>query len=262
MRTPTTGAALTTFALLLGGWGQLCLAGTPSQTTFTSPEEAGSSLFAAVQSHDEEALTRILGAGTELVSSDDEAQDALEREAFLQKFKEMHRFVRYPGGVAVLYIGAENWPFPVPIESSNGAWRFDSAGGAEEMRFRRIGENEVTAIGICHALVAAETRPGTDTEADDLVKMAFPGVQSAHQPLAFHGYYYRILYHTGGKFAAIAYPALYRSSGVMTFIVNGYDRVYEKDLGPDSVRAAEAMQRYHLDSSWSRAEPFVTQMSK
>jgi hypothetical protein len=59
-------------------------------------------------------LAQILGAGTELVSSDDNAQDTLDRERFVQKYQEMHRLVRDPGGVAVLHVGAENWPFPIP----------------------------------------------------------------------------------------------------------------------------------------------------
>src|ERR1700730_3303491 len=240
LRRSPTSAALAAFALLLGGSGQLCLARPPSQTNFPSPEEASRALFSAVERHDEQALTQILGTGTELLSSDDKAQDTLDRERFVQKYQDMHRFVQDPRGVALLYIGAENWPFPIPLESRDGAWRFDSVGGAKEIRFRRIGENEVTAIGICQALVLAETRPGVDNEADGLVKMALPGVQNAKQPVPFHGYYYRIVWHSEGKFAAIAYPALYRSSGVMTFIVNHKGGVYEKDLGPNSAKVARA----------------------
>jgi DUF2950 family protein len=262
LRRLTTSAALAAFALLLGGVAQLCLARPPSQMTFPSPEEAGRALFSAVQRHDEQALTQILGAGTELVSSDDTAQDALDRERFVQKYQEMHRFVRDPGGVAVLHIGAENWPFPIPLESRYGVWRFDSDGGAKEIRFRRIGENEVTAIGICHALVATETHPGADNEADRLVKIALPGVQNANRAVAFHGYYYFILSHAGGKFTAIAYPVRYRSSGVMTFIVNHNDGVHEKDLGPNSLKVARAITTYHLDPTWTPAESIVTQAYK
>jgi hypothetical protein len=188
--------------------------------TFRSPGEASHALFSAVQRHDEQVLTQILGAGTELVSSDDDAQDALDRERFVQKYQEMHRLVQDPGGVAVLYVGAENWPFPIPLASRNGVWRFDADGGAKEIRFRRIGENEATAIGICHALVAPEAHPGADSEADSLVQTVLPHVQDADRPLPFHGYYFRILSKSVGGLAVIAYPAVYRSSGVMTFIVN------------------------------------------
>jgi len=86
----------------------------------------------------------------------------------------MHRFVQEPGGVTALYVGAENWPFPIPLVSRGGVWRFDADAGSNEIRFRRIGENEVTAIGICHALVAAETHSAAAAEADDLVKTVLP----------------------------------------------------------------------------------------
>jgi hypothetical protein len=223
--------------------------------TFPSPGEASRALFSAVQRHDEQALTQILGAGTELVSSDDDAQDALDRERFVQKYQEMHRVVRDPGGVAVLYVGAENWPFPIPLEARNGVWQFDADGGAKEIRFRRIGENEVTAIGICHALVAPETRAASSNgDADRLVQRVLPDVQDADRPLPFHGYYFRIMSKSGGGFAVIAYPAVYRSSGVMTFMINQDDVVYEKDLGPKTARLAGVMTTHDADSTWARAE--------
>jgi Protein of unknown function (DUF2950) len=253
-RKPSASAALATFALLLAGFVQPCLARPSSQTTFRSPEDASRALFAAVQKHDERAVTEILGAGTELVSSDDKVQDTRDRERFVQKYQEMHRLVLEPGGVTALYIGAENWPFPIPLVSRDGVWRFDSDGGANEIRFRRIGENEVTAIGICHALVVPETHPGTDREADSLVKTVLPHVQDANRPVPFHGYYFRILSKSDGGFAAIAYPALYRSSGVMTFIVNQDDVVYENDLGPNTASVARAMTTYQADPTWTPAD--------
>jgi Protein of unknown function (DUF2950) len=254
LRRPTASAALPAFALLLVGSVQLCLAGPSSQATFPSPDDASRALFAAVQKHDERAVTEILGAGTELISSDDTAQDTLDRERFVQKYQEMHRLVREPGGVTALYIGAENWPFPIPLVSRNGVWHFDSDGGANEIRFRRIGENEVTAIGICHALVATEMHPGTDSEADGLVKTVLPHVQDANTPVPFHGYYFRILSNSHGGFAAIAYPAIYGSSGVMSFIVNQDDGVSEKDLGANTAKVAGAMTSYPSDPTWTPAE--------
>jgi hypothetical protein len=207
-----------------------------------------------VQKHDEAAVTQILGAGSEFVRSDDTVQDTLDRERFVQKYQEMHRLVQEPGGRMSLYIGAENWPFPIPLVSRNGVWRFDADGGANEIRFRRIGDNELTAIGLCHALVVAETRPGTNSEADELVGTVLPHVQDANKPVPFHGYYFRILSNSGGRFAAIAYPAIYRSSGVMTFTVTQNDGVYEKNLGPDTAKVARAMTTYRSDPTWTPAE--------
>ena len=118
------------------------------------------------------------------------------------------------GGI-VLYIGAENWAFPIPLVSRNGVWRFDSDAGMHEIRYRRIGENEVTAIELCQALAAQSPKSGD-------------------RPVAFHGYYFRRLAGSGNRFAAIAYPAADRSSGVMTFIVDPDGGAYEKDLGPNT----------------------------
>lgn len=254
LRRSSAGAALAGCALLLAGSVQLCQARAAGQSTFPSPDAASRALFSAVQMHDESALKSILGAGSELVSSDDEARDSLDREQFVQKYQEMHRLVSEPGGVAALYIGAENWPFPIPLVSRNGVWRFDSDGGANEIRFRRVGENEVTAIGMCHALVAAGTRPGTDSEADGFVRTLLPHIQDADKPIPFHGYYFRVRSSSAGKFAAIAYPVAYGSSGVMTFIVNEDDGVFEKDLGRGTAKVATAMRSYRADATWAPSE--------
>jgi Protein of unknown function (DUF2950) len=245
--------ALTTFALLLASPVTL-LARPASQATFASPEDASRALLVALQKQDDQAVTRIVGTGGELVTSGDKRQDTLERDRFVQKYVQMHRFAQEPGGVTVLFIGAENWPFPIPLVSRGGVWRFDSNGGLKEVRFRRIGENEVTAIGICHALVAAQTRPGADTEADTLVKTVLPHMEDASGSVLFHGYYFRILSKHAGGFAAIAYPAVYRSSGVESFIVNQDDVVYEKDLGRNTAAVARAIVGYQSGPTWTPAE--------
>jgi Protein of unknown function (DUF2950) len=231
------------------------LAKPSGQTVFASPEDASRALLAAIRKHDERAVTQILGTEGELVSSGDKVQDSLERERFVQKYEQMHRFVQEPGGVTALYIGAENWPFPIPLVSrGGGGWRFDSDGGVQEVRFRRIGENEVTAIGICHALVAAQTHPGADTEADGLWKTVLPNVDHTNAAVPFHGYYFRILSSSSGGFAAIAYPAVYRSSGVESFVIDQDDVVYEKDLGRNTPSVAKTITAYPSGPTWTPAE--------
>jgi hypothetical protein len=136
------GSALTMLALLL--LGLLLVAGFASSSfaeeahskTFASPEQAANALFEAAQKENERALEAILGAGKEVTSSSDEEEDKLEREQFCKKYGEMHRFVREPDGSTVLYIGAENWPFPVPLASKNDQWYFDSDRGRQEILFR------------------------------------------------------------------------------------------------------------------------------
>lgn len=245
----------------------------PPQPTFPSAAEASQSLFQTVQSNDEQAITSILGGQTDLTSSRDPGQDKVDRELFAQKYQEMHRLGRESDGSAILYIGAENWPFPIPITEKNNAWRFDPDTGTKEVMFRRIGENELTAITICHQFVAGEkeyrAKSNSANPADNsgaiLVARAVDESASG-DPVLFHGYYFRELPaqatnglrggsvgNTNGRFTLIAYPAEYRSSGVMTFVVTDTDVVYEKDLGNNTKALAGAMAGFHKDGTWHAA---------
>src|SRR6266403_3354164 len=163
-------AALGALAVLVVGYSQFSLAQQSGPETFSSPWKASSALFQAVQNSDEEAVERILGAGKEVTSSGDDAEDKLERERFSQKYQEMHRLVRGPDGSTVLYIGAENWPFPIPLVSKNGTWFFDSDSGMQEIMFRTVGENESAAIQVCHALAKPEERSDTEITGDDSIR--------------------------------------------------------------------------------------------
>ncbi|MGC2032548.1 MAG: DUF2950 family protein [Steroidobacteraceae bacterium] len=250
LRRSAKGAALAVSVLLAAASVKPSLAG-PSQTGFSSPDDASGALVSAAREHDERAVMKILGGGSELIRSGDTAEDALERDHFVQKYQEMHRWVREPGGIATLYIGAENWPFPVPLVSRSGVWRFDSKAGSEEILFRRIGENEVAAIVMCDTLAAQKSDPGTDVEANRLLQTLH---SHADKSDPFHGYYFRILPNSGGGIAAIAYPAIYRSSGVMTIVATQDGGVSEKDLGASTEKIAKAMTTYHADSTWTPIE--------
>jgi hypothetical protein len=264
-------AALAAIALFVGG-SQLSRAQKTEPKTFSSPGEASNALFQAVQNGDEEAVERILGAGKEVTSSSDETEDKLERERFSQKYQEMHRLVREPDGSTVLYIGAENWPFPIPLVSKNGAWFFDSDTGTQEILFRTVGENETTAIQVCHEVAKAKQANDTETPGDDSIRkyvqsLVSGGTASAvstarnieKQSSPFHGYYFRVVTNSarGGKktgdVALVAYPAEYRSSGVMTFMVTRNGSVYEKDLGSKTTTVARKLER-GPDSSWQIAQ--------
>ncbi len=133
------------------------LAQQAGQKTFSSPEEAGDALEAAAQHNDENAMLQILGpAGKRIVSSGDGSEDIESRANFAKKYQQMHRLVKEPDGSVVLYIGAENWPTPIPLRYGAHAWYFDTPAGEDEIIFRRIGRNEMSAIRICTELVAAE----------------------------------------------------------------------------------------------------------
>lgn len=122
---------LTTTALgvmvLLGGSSVAQLL---EQPKFASPEEACRALFSAVQRGNEQAITKVLGDGMGPVSSEEAVQDRQDRALFLERYAQMHRVVRGDDGSATLYIGAENWPFPVPLVFKNGKWYFERDAGA------------------------------------------------------------------------------------------------------------------------------------
>ncbi len=249
------------------GYARVCLAGSPSQTTFPSAEAGSRALFLAVQQHDEPALTKILGAGEDLVSSDDAGQDKLDRQQFIQKYQQMHRLAREPDGDTILYIGAENWPFPIPLVSKDGVWRFDPVAGRREILFRQIGENEIAAIETCRNLARTEDQPATRDNTDSATGALLAELERKKGPVLFDAYDFRMLTGqsktadgghvrdggTTGGFALIAYPAAYRLSGVMSFIVDQNGVVYQKDLGPDTAKLAAAMTGYPLDPTWTPA---------
>jgi hypothetical protein len=279
----------------------------PGQQTFTSVEDAGRAIFTAMRSPVDRALLGILGAaGDDVVSSGDPIEDLDARTNFTAKYEEMHRFVTEPNGTVSLVVGAENWPFPIPLVNKNGAWYFNTPAGKDEILFRRIGKNELAVIQACSDLVDAQKQyylkapygfakeyaqklvsdegkhnglywEGTDDQFESPISplIAYarqnrpPDQVGTHDP--FNGYFFRILtsqgphapsgaknYVVNGKmtagFAFVAYPAEYRSSGVMTFIVSKSGDIYEKDLGPNTKQLAEAMTAYDPDSSWHKAE--------
>jgi len=277
------------------------------QRTFASAADAGRALFAAMQAPDDQSALSILGAnGKDVLSSGDPAEDANARVGFVVKYQEMHRYVTEENGTVVLIVGAENWPFPIPLVNAHGLWYFDTPAGKDEILFRRIGKNELAAVDACHELVDAQKEyfarpPGNlpqqfarklvsdegrhnglywdgaynqfDSPIDPLIAHAY-GKGAEDQmgdPVPFHGYFFRVLtsqgphasggakkYVVDGKmtkgFAFVAYPAEYRSSGVMTFIVDESGTIYEKDLGPDTTKLAQAMTAYDPDSTWHKEE--------
>ena len=258
-----TLAAMVLFAALAGVNAHPAQAQTLETKTFSSPAEASTALFQAAQSGDEPLLEAILGAGKDIASSGDDLEDKLDREQFTKKYEEMHRLVQEADGSTVLYIGAENWPFPIPLVSSKGVWRFDADAGRQEIRFRTIGENEATAIEVCDAFVAA-TKEGSAKKADNdpiqeyaqklfLSRATDATPAGSTQDQTFHGYYFQTK-KVSGRTALIAYPEKYRASGVMTFVVTDDGVVREKDLGPNTATVAPSVKASKLDSSWHTSD--------
>ena len=256
--------------LLVVGFAKSSFAQEAQPKTFASPGDAANALFEATQKQDEQALEAILGAGKEVTSSTDEVEDKLEREQFSKKYQEMHRLVQEADGSTVLYIGAENWPFPIPLGSKNGQWYFDSDRGKQEILFRRIGENEATAIQVCQEFALAKNAANSKADSEDSITKFAESLASGAAANAdnkdsnlFHGYYFRI----GGQNPAsgvsspsnsskgltlVAYPAEYQSSGIKTFVVTHRGTVFEKDLGPETTTVAPQMTA-RTGSGWHLA---------
>jgi hypothetical protein len=215
-------------ALGIAGSFSLALAQQSAQPAFPSAWAATQSLFQAVQNNNDQTIASILGGPTELTSSHDPGEDKVDHELFVEKYQQMHRLGRESDGSVTLYVGAENWPFPVPLVSENGAWRFDPEAGKKEVLLRQIGENELIAIENCREFAAAEKQykrdPADPTSSSSMSLVAKAASGSAGgNPVLLDGYYFRLAPVQAGKgsaaIALIAYPAQYRSTGVMTFAV-------------------------------------------
>lgn len=129
-----------------------------TQITFDTPAAAGAALVQAAKDDDEIALSGMLGVDTKtLLSSGSKEQDKADLQAFAAKYDTMSRWVDMSDGSRVLYLGADNFAFPVPLaQDSSGRWYFDGIAGAQEIRARDIGRNELLAIDACYALANAQ----------------------------------------------------------------------------------------------------------
>jgi hypothetical protein len=202
--------------------------------TYSSPQQAVQALVTAVKADDPAQLMQILGPEAKaILYSGDPVADKTTREKFLEKYDQMNRLAAEQDRSVTLYIGAENWPFPIPLIKKNNAWLFDTAAGKKEILYRRIGRNEFDTIDTLHALVdaekeyASEPREGEQTKqyaqkllsdpgkhnglywktvkdqppspVGSLVAEAFEeGYRKQEGPVPYHGYIYRLL-RTQGK---------------------------------------------------------------
>jgi hypothetical protein len=294
----------TVAVILTGCFPPSSVAQEKGQKEFSSAEDASHALVTAVESRDEKAIVDVLGQDAkQIVSSGDEVEDKQNRANFAEKYEEMHRLVKEPDGTINLYIGAENWPTPIPLVNKGNSWYFDTQAGKKEILYRRIGRNEISTIRVCQELVAAQKEyysterneyaekilsdegqhnglywKATDGEPQSpigpLVASAVTEGYAKGQggaPTPYRGYYFHILTRQGKKapggakdyivnskmtegFAFVAYPAEYRSSGVMTFIVGVDGVVYQKDLGKKTESVDKTLKKYNPDSSWEKAE--------
>jgi hypothetical protein len=214
-----------------------------AQQTFSSPDEAASALASAVKSGAKQDLLKVLGAdGEDIIDSGDEVADKESREKFLAAYDARHS-VKVDGKKASLILGADDFPFPVPLIHTKTGWEFDTDSGRREILYRRIGRNELDTMQTILAFVDAENEyadkdrgdgvgtyarrivssPGkrdglywpSDNNDSPLGELAAEanaeGYKAGSGPKPYHGYYYRILTQQGSS----------APGGALNYIVKG-----------------------------------------
>ena len=294
MNFPKPGHGLRVLVLLLAC---LLTGGAWAQATYPDAVAATEAFVRAVRAGDETGLRTVLGQNwKEYIPV--EGIDRDDVDAFLAGYDQRHR-VAEADGKSHLLVGKEDWVLPIPLVKGSAGWHFDLDGAREEIRLRRIGNDELATMQAMLAYYdaqreyAAKERNGDGVLEYAQKLLSTPGKQDGlywadasgndRSPLGrlfaenapgedFHGYHYRILTAQGpsapggaydyivGKrmtngFALVAWPSRYGDTGVMSFMVSHDGEVFEKDLGKDGAKTAQAMKRFYPDSSWQEAKP-------
>jgi Protein of unknown function (DUF2950) len=279
------------------------------QKQFNTPKEAADSLIAAAATFDVPQLKEILGPdAADIVSSEDPVADKNKATAFAEKAKAKTNVGTDPKNPnqAIVTVGNDDFPLPIPIVKHGSKWMFDSKIGRQEILNRRIGSNELDAIAICRGFVEAQQQYAQEKHDDSKVnqyaqriistpgkhdglawqnadgiwggpvgqgiaKALEQGYTQKSQPQPYHGYYFKVLKGQGpaapmgqmdfvvegamiGGFALAAAPAQYRVTGVKSFIVGPNGVVYEKNLGPNTLKTFREMERYNPDKGWQETD--------
>jgi hypothetical protein len=217
----------------------------PAQKTFASPQDAVAAMSAALKVHDKAGFREIFGPEFHDLLTGDEAQDKANSKKFAKTLEEGANLLSEGDGKVILEIGAEKWPFPIPLVKEDSAWRFDTAAGKQEIIDRHVGKDEFHAIGACESYVPAQKKyatggrgssgaaayaqrfASTPGKMDGLywktelsqeaspfgAKMAAAGVDGANaaREKPYHGYFFRILTRQGA-----AAPG-----GMLDYLVDG-----------------------------------------
>lgn len=198
-------------------------------TVFATPEAGVAALIQALRSDDRKALARLFGPGSErVVDSGDAEADREARQKFVAAYDAAHEVQRDGQTKAVLSVGTDDWPMPIPLVKRGGGWSFDAKAGANELVARRIGHNELDAIQVCRAFIdMQQDYAALDRDGDGLLEYsdrllsspgkhdglywptapgepaspagprlaeASPGKLAARtEATPFHGYYFRVL---------------------------------------------------------------------
>jgi len=197
---------------------------------FETPQQAAEALIQAAENYDVSALLEMFGPeGKDFISSADPIKDKSIAAAFAAKAHEKSMVTLDPRNRAraILSVGNDDWPLPVPIVKKGGTWSFDSRAGRDEILRRRIGANELDAIQICRGFVEAQEEYASEVHDDSGVNqyaqkiISTPGkrdglywqnedgtpggpiseaiaraIQEGYTPgktAGYHGYYFKVL---------------------------------------------------------------------
>lgn len=229
-----------------------------AQQSFTNPDTAASALAAAVKSGAKQDMLKVLGDdGEDIVDSGDDVADAVARGKFISAYDAKHS-VKVDGKKATLIIGADDFPFPVPLVHNKAGWEFDTGEGRREILYRRIGRNELDTIQTILAFVDAEDEyadkdrgEGIGVYAQRIVssqgkkdglywpsdnndsplgqlaaEASAEGYKAGSEPQPYHGYYYRILTQQGASAPGGAMSYIVKDKMIGGFALVAYPADY------------------------------------
>jgi hypothetical protein len=144
------------------------------QLTFNSDDEAFQTLLTAVKAQDHDKVHQILGPAWKELVSGDKVEDGNAFKEFAQHAQESSRLQKKDASTSVIYVGKDDWPFPIPVaKTSDGKWFFDTEAGKGEILARRIGANELDTIDVCRAYVQAQRQYASkDRDGSGVLKYA------------------------------------------------------------------------------------------
>lgn len=207
--------------------GSSTTAKTFAQKAYATPQAALDDLVQATSSYDVSTLLQIFGPdGEDFIASADPVQDKKNGQAFAELARQK-KSIETKGNKAIVVVGDNEWPFPVPLVKKSGKWVFDSKAGRNEVLYRRIGANELDAIQVCRGYVEAQNEYALTIHDDSGINqyaqkiISTPGKQdglywqnadgtpggpisegiakaieegySVDKKSAYHGYYFKIL---------------------------------------------------------------------
>jgi hypothetical protein len=249
------------FASAVAGTACLLIASSAfAQQPFKTPEEAAAALIEATRAGAPALIMRVLGPGSgDVVLSGDAVADADARKRVLEAYENKHQLLMEGADKAVLVLGQNEWPFPIPIVQKNGSWRFDAVAGRREILARRIGRNELSTIQTCLAYVDAQQEyaekgyggngvyarrlvsspgkkdglywpeePGEDDSplGELAASAAAEGYRTGLERRPYHGYYYKILTQQGANAPGGALEYVVRGKMVGGFALVAYPAQY------------------------------------